>query len=43
MANLVENDWHVAVIKKPRDLFNMEENEVEDDGESLVANESYSG
>ncbi|KAH9671868.1 hypothetical protein KPL70_017513 [Citrus sinensis] len=42
VADLVEKDWHVAVITKPRDLFNMEENEVEDDGELLVANESYS-
>ncbi|KDO41522.1 hypothetical protein CISIN_1g037486mg [Citrus sinensis] len=43
VADPVEKDWHVAVITKPRDLFNMEENEVEDDGELLVANESYSG
>lgn len=43
VADPVEKDWHVAVITKPRDLFNMEENEVGDDGELLVANESYSG
>ena len=28
VADPVEKDWHVAVITKPRDLFNMEENEV---------------
>ncbi|KAH9697062.1 hypothetical protein KPL71_023450 [Citrus sinensis] len=43
VADPVEKDWHVAVITKPRDLFNMEENEIGDDGELLVANESYSG
>ena len=41
MAEPVENDLHVAVTTKPRDLFHMEDNVIVDDGELCVANKSH--